>query len=55
MTPLSALSAWAGALERLADTRAGIGVGLVVEVPGQKRSAGDGTLYAALPLLKLID
>lgn len=39
-------SAWR-ALEQAAD------LGLVVEVPGQKRSRGDGTLYAAPPLLRM--
>jgi hypothetical protein len=28
-------------------------MGLVVEVPGQKRSRGDGTLYIALPWLRV--
>jgi hypothetical protein len=39
-------SAWR-TLEQAAD------LGLVVEVPGQKRSRGDGTLYAAPPLLRM--
>jgi hypothetical protein len=34
-------------LEHAAD------LGLVVEVPGQKRSRGDGTLYAAPPWLRM--
>jgi hypothetical protein len=55
-------SVWAARLSR--DTKVDIssawrtleqaaGLGLVVEVPGQKRSRGDGTLYAAPPWLRM--
>jgi hypothetical protein len=45
-TKVDISSAWRS-LEMAAD------MGLVVEVPGQKRSRGDGTLYAASPWLRL--
>jgi hypothetical protein len=45
-TKVDISSAWR-TLDRAAD------LGLVVEVPGQKRSRGDGTLYAAPPLLRI--
>jgi hypothetical protein len=45
-TKVDISSAWR-TLEQAAD------MGLVVEVPGQKRSRGDGTLYAAQPLLRI--
>jgi hypothetical protein len=59
---LGSWSVWAAKLAR--DTRVDISsawrtleqaadLGLVVEVPGQKRSRGDGTLYAAPPLLRM--
>jgi hypothetical protein len=45
-TKVDISSAWR-TLEQAAD------LGLVVEVPGQKRSRGDGTLYAAPPWLRM--
>lgn len=59
---LGSWSVWAAKLAR--DTRVEISSawrsleqaaesGLVVEVPGQKRSRGDGTLYAAPPWLRI--
>ena len=45
-TKVDISSAWRS-LEQAAD------LGLVVEVPGQKRSRGDGTLYAAPPWLRM--
>jgi hypothetical protein len=59
---LRSWSVWAAKLAR--DTRVDISsawrtleqaadLGLVVEVPGQKRSRGDGTLYAAPPWLRM--
>lgn len=45
-TSVDVSSAWR-TLEQAAD------LGLVVEVPGQKRSRGDGTLYAAPPWLRM--
>ena len=45
-TKVDISSAWR-TLEQAAD------LGLVVVVPGQKRSRGDGTLYAAPPLLRM--
>jgi hypothetical protein len=59
---LGSWSVWAAKLAR--DTRVDISsawrtleqaadIGLVVEVPGQKRSRGDGTLYAAPPWLRM--
>ena len=45
-TKVDISSAWR-TLEQAAD------LGLVVAVPGQKRSRGDGTLYAAPPLLRM--
>jgi hypothetical protein len=59
---LGSWSVWAAKLAR--DTRVDISsawrtieqaaeLGLVVEVPGQKRSRGDGTLYAAPPWLRM--
>ena len=59
---LKSWSVWAAKLAR--DTRVDISsawrtleqaaeLGLVVEVPGQKRSRGDGTLYAAPPWLRM--
>ena len=45
-TTVDISSAWR-TLEQAAD------MGLVVEVPGQKRSRGDGTLYAAPPWLRM--
>lgn len=59
---LGSWSVWAAKLSR--DTKVDISsawrtleqaveMGLVVEVPGQKRSRGDGTLYAAPPWLRI--
>lgn len=59
---LGSWSVWAAKLAR--DTKVDISsawrtleqavdMGLVVEVPGQKRSRGDGTLYAAPPWLRM--
>ena len=45
-TKVDISSAWR-ILEQAAD------MGLLVEVPGQKRSRGDGTLYAVPPWLRL--
>ena len=45
-TKVDISSAWR-TLEQAAD------MGFVVEVPGQKRSRGDGTLYAAPPWLRM--
>ena len=45
-TKVNVSSAWR-TLEQAAD------LGLMAEVPGQKRSRGDGTLYAAPPRLRM--